>query len=470
MTRKNHADDSIAQDLTAQWSQIRKDLEAELGEAIFKSWLSPLEIESVQGDDVTLSVPTRFMRDWIQSKYAGHIRELWAAKNPSLRGIDFVVRGLRAQPAEAVDGTQAASPVPAAASPAQPAGNRPWTLEEVAAPLDPRFTFDNFVVGKPNELAHAAARRVVDADEVPFNPLFLYGGVGLGKTHLMHAIAWHIRERAPTRKVVYLSAEKFMYLFIRALRFKNTMVFKDLFRSVDVLMIDDVQFMADKDATQEEFFHTCNALIDQKRQIIISADKSPSDLDRLEERLRSRLGWGLAADIHATTYELRLGILQSKAEQMGVDVPAKVMEFLARRVTSNIRELEGALTRVIAHVTLVGREVTLETTQEVLRDLLRANERRVTIEEIQKQVAGHFNVRVSDMHSDRRSRVVARPRQVAMYLAKQLTQRSLPEIGRKFGGRDHTTVMHAVRRIEELRGLDPSFSEDIELLRRVLEG
>ncbi|PCJ57703.1 MAG: chromosomal replication initiator protein DnaA [Rhodospirillaceae bacterium] len=470
MTQKSHANGLTAQDLATQWPQIRKELEVELGEAIFKSWLSPLEIESVQGEDITLSVPTRFMRDWIQSKYAGHIHKLWTAKNPSLRGIDFVVRGLRAQPVEAADRTLATRPVHAAASPAHPTGNRAWTLEEVAAPLDPRFTFDNFVVGKPNELAHAAARRVVDADGVPFNPLFLYGGVGLGKTHLMHAIAWHIRERDPMRKVVYLSAEKFMYLFIRALRFKNTMVFKDLFRSVDVLMIDDVQFMADKEATQEEFFHTFNALIDQKRQIIISADKSPADLDRLEERLRSRLGWGLAADIHATTYELRLGILQSKAEQMGVVVPAKVMEFLARRVTSNIRELEGALTRVVAHVTLVGREITLETTQEVLRDLLRANERRVTIEEIQKQVAGHFNVRVSDMHSDRRSRVVARPRQVAMYLAKQLTQRSLPEIGRKFGGRDHTTVMHAVRRIEELRGLDPSFSEDIELLRRVLEG
>jgi len=457
--------------LVAEWSHVRKELETELGAAIFKSWLSPLEVESVKSEGVTLSVPTRFMRDWIQSKYAGRIRDLWAAKNPSLRNVDFVVRGLASKP----DGGEvnaervAAEAGIAVESVTHPAGNRAWTLEEVVAPLDPRFTFDNFVVGKPNELAHAAARRVVEADEVPFNPLFLYGGVGLGKTHLMHAIAWHIRERDPKRKVVYLSAEKFMYLFIRALRFKNTMAFKDLFRSVDVLMIDDVQFMADKEATQEEFFHTFNALVDQKRQIIISADKSPSDLDRLEERLRSRLGWGLVADIHATTYELRLGILHSKAEQMGIAVPAKVMEFLAHRITSNIRELEGALTRVIAHATLVGRDITLETTQEVLRDLLRANERRVTIEEIQKQVAQHFNVRVADMHSDRRSRVVARPRQVAMYLAKQLTQRSLPEIGRKFGGRDHTTVMHAVRKIEELRGSDPNFSEDVDLLRRMLE-
>lgn len=458
--------------LATEWGGVRKRLETEFGEAIFKSWLGPLEVESIENGTVTFSVPTRFMRDWIQSKYAERIRELWQTENHDLRKIDFIVRGLRGKPAEKeVDAERVAAEAGIAVeSVSLPSAGRAWTLEEVAAPLDPRFTFDNFVVGKPNELAHAAARRVVEATAVPFNPLFLYGGVGLGKTHLMHAIAWYIRERDPSRKVVYLSAEKFMYLFIRALRFKNTMAFKDLFRSVDVLMIDDVQFMADKEATQEEFFHTFNALVDQKRQIIISADKSPSDLDRLEERLRSRLGWGLVADIHATSYELRLGILHSKAEQMGFAVPAKVMEFLANRITSNIRELEGALTRVVAHATLVGQAITLQGTQEVLRDLLRANERRVTIEEIQKRVAEHFNVRVSDMHSDRRARAVARPRQVAMYLAKQLTQRSLPEIGRKFGGRDHTTVMHAVRKVEELRLSDPSFSEDIELLRRLLEG
>ncbi|MBT7643635.1 MAG: chromosomal replication initiator protein DnaA, partial [Rhodospirillales bacterium] len=221
--------------------------------------------------------------------------------------------------------------------------------------------------------------------------------------------------------------------------------------------------------TQEEFFHTFNALVDQNRQVVISADKSPSDLEGMEERLRSRLGWGLVADIHQTDYELRLSILQTKADGMGVDVPLKVLEFLAHKITSNVRELEGALNRVVAHATLVGRDITLEATQEVLHDLLRANDRRVTIEEIQKQVAEHFNIRIADMHSARRARAVARPRQVAMYLAKQLTTRSLPEIGRKFGGRDHTTVMHAVRKIEELRSSDQGFSEDIELLRRMLE-
>ena len=236
------------------------------------------------------------------------------------------------------------------------------------------------------------------------------------------------------------------------------------------MLIDDVQFIAGKDSTQEEFFHTFNALVDQGRQIVISADKSPSDLEGIEERLKSRLNCGLVADIHATTYELRLGILQSKAEQMGVGVPPNIMEFLAHKITANVRELEGALNRVVAHAELVGRDITLETTKEVLHDLLRANDRRVTIEEIQKGVAAHFNIRLSDMHSARRARSVARPRQVAMYLAKQLTSRSLPEIGRKFGGRDHTTVMHAVRKVDELRDHDVSFAEDVELLRRMLEG
>ena len=342
-------------------------------------------------------------------------------------------------------------------------------VDDFGAPLDARFTFDSWVVGKSNEFATAAARRVAEDTKATINPLFLYGGVGLGKTHLMTAIAWHVRRRHPQRKVMYLSAEKFMFQFIRAMRSKDTMSFKEQFRSVDVLMIDDVQFIAGKDATQEEFFHTFNALVDQNKQIVLSADKSPSDLEGVEERVKSRLGWGLVADIHPTTYELRLGILQAKAERTGVAIPVKVLEFLAHKITQNIRELEGALNRITAHATLIGRPITIDSAQEVLHDLIRANDRRVTIEEIQKRVAEHFSIRLADMHSPRRARAVARPRQVAMYLSKQLTSRSLPEIGRKFGGRDHTTVMHAVRKIEELRASDHGFDEDIELLRRMLE-
>jgi chromosomal replication initiator protein len=451
-------------------------LKAEVGETAYRSWLRAISLERVESGEVVLAVQTRFLRNWIATHYADRLLALWRAEDPSLDRVSVVVATER-PPASAGESRRepslAEEIAPVNAGPAQP-GDVPDDRGQLSAPLDPRFTFDNFIVGKPNELAQAAARRVAEAcaasdQTVPFNPLFLYGGVGLGKTHLMHAIAWHVRMHAPGRKVIYLSAEKFMYQFIRALRFRSTMDFKDQFRSVDLLMIDDVQFISGKDSTQEEFFHTFNALVDQNRQIVISADKSPSEMEGLEERMRSRLGWGLVADIHPTTYELRLGILQSKAEQSGVRMPQKVMEFLAHKIVSNVRELEGALNRITAQMQLIGREITLETAQDLLHDLVRANERRVTIDEIQKRVAEHFNIKMAEMTSSRRARVVARPRQVAMYLAKQLTSRSLPEIGRKFGGRDHTTVMHAVRKIEELAAADRALAEDVELLRRMLQ-
>ncbi|MBV8061878.1 MAG: chromosomal replication initiator protein DnaA [Alphaproteobacteria bacterium] len=445
------------------WPALRQALREHFGETAYRRWFENLHA-SGNDDVMTLKLPTRFMRDWVEAHYGDTIRTLWRQLIRNGR-IEF---GVSAPILKKPDAAPALNP---AAMPGMPAG------DALAAPLaagecdlDPRFTFDNFVVGKPNELAYAAARRVADSDTPGFNPLFLYGGVGLGKTHLMHAIAWHIRRHYPQRRVIYMSAEKFMYQFVRALRYKDTVAFKDQFRSVDVLMIDDVQFIGGKDTTQEEFFHTFNALVDRNRQVIISADKSPQDLDRMEERLRSRLGWGLVADLHPATYELRLGILHAKAEKLGCQVPDKVMEFLAHKITSNVRELEGALNRIAAHAQLVGRTISLEMTQDVLADLLRANDRRITIDEIQKKVAEHYNIRLSDMHSARRARQVARPRQVAMYLAKQLTPRSLPEIGRKFGGRDHTTVIHAVRKIEELSAYDAAFKEDVELLRRLLQG
>ncbi|MFQ5775785.1 MAG: chromosomal replication initiator protein DnaA [Kiloniellaceae bacterium] len=457
-----------------QWARVRGRLRAEVGDAAYRSWLKPLTMVSAKKGVVRMAVPTRFMRDWVVSNYAERIHALWHDENEWISNVEIVVQPPPRPASKPECGPRAiAAPAAAAMRLRLAAEARADTAEpvypDVSAPLDQRFTFENFVVGKPNEFAYAAARRVAEAKSVPFNPLFLYGPVGLGKTHLMHAIAWEIMARKPKRRIIYLSAEKFMYQFVRALRIKDTVAFKDQFRSVDVLMIDDFQFISGREATQEEFFHTFNALVDQNRQVVISADKSPSDLEGVEERMRSRLGWGLVADIHPTTYELRLGILQSKAEQSGASIPPKVLEFLAHKITSNVREMEGALNRIVAHSTLVGRPITLEATQEVLHDLLRANDRRVTIEEIQKRVAAHFNVRVTDMHSARRSRAVARPRQVAMYLAKQLTSRSLPEIGRKFGGRDHTTVMHAVRKIEELKATDKSFAEDVELLRRMLE-
>ena len=457
-------------DLTLQWEQVREQLRGEFGEAVFKSWLKPLFVTEVSGNTAIIAAPTRFMKDWVVSHYADRIRLVWQGLNPSIAAIDIIVKQVAPAAAKSESSPQQTDNTTVSiAAPSIEDESLEIDRDVLGAALDPRFTFDNFVVGKPNELAYAAALRVAESQTAQFNPLFLYGGVGLGKTHLMHAIAWHIKTYHPKRRVIYLSAEKFMYQFIRALRFKDTVSFKEQFRSVDVLMIDDVQFISGKETTQEEFFHTFNALVDQNHQIIISADKSPSDLEGMEDRLKSRLGWGLVADIHPTTYELRLGILHAKAETLNMGIPKDVMEFLARKISSNIRELEGALNRIIAHATLVGREITLETTHEVLRDLLKANDRRITIEDIQKRVAEYYGIKISDMQSARRSQNVARPRQVAMFLAKAMTSRSLPEIGRKFGGRDHTTVLHAVRKVEEIKTQDREFSDDLDILRRTLE-
>jgi chromosomal replication initiator protein len=462
---------SVARDLDGQWSQVRDMLRAEFGTTAYSTWLAPLALAGFEGERVLLTVPTRFLRDWVAAHYADRIRVLWRRVNPKVHGVALNVTPLPAPPPSAPP-RAAVGVAPAPPQPERPLIHSLAPDGEIGAPLDPRFTFENFVVGQPNELACAAAKRIADSAAAPFNPLFLYGGVGLGKTHLMHAIAWQIRRQDGNRKVVYLSAEKFMYQFLKALRFRDTMSFKEMFRSADVLMVDDVQFIGGKEITQEEFFHTFNTLVDRGRQIVISADRSPSELTGLEERIRSRLAWGLVVDIHPTTYHLRLEILQAKARMIADDVtiPPEVLEFLARRITSNVRELEGALNRIVAQATLVGRAITLEMAQDILQDLLRAFERRVTIEEIQKRVAEHYGIRLADMQSARRARAVARPRQVAMYLAKQLTPRSLPEIGRKFGGRDHTTVIYAIRKIEELRTADPSLSEDIETLRRLLQG
>ncbi|MDO9499868.1 chromosomal replication initiator protein DnaA [Falsiroseomonas sp.] len=502
--------------LAEVWARIRGRLKEEVGEVEYRTWLRQMTLASVQGEEVVVLLPTRFLRDWVRGHYGDRLRALWQGELPVVRRLEFRVmpenrapdprpaqdlrpeQGQQAEPqdhgvAEALRSGAAAGkptritarhlaaePQEAPSGLAEPLG-RPAEQRQTdargdwAAPLDPRFTFDTFVVGKPNEFAYACARRVAERPASPgFNPLFLYGGVGLGKTHLMHASAWAIRDHGaadgrPPLSVAYMSAEKFMYRFIAALRSQSTMEFKESLRSVDVLLIDDLQFLIGKDNTQEEFFHTFNALVDAGKQIIVSADKSPSDLSGIEDRLRTRLGCGMVADLHATTYELRISILQAKAQTQGVPVPPKVMEFLAHKITSNVRELEGALNRLIAHANLFGRPVTLEGAQEVLHDILRAHDRRVTIEEIQKRVAEHYNIRLTDMSSPRRARAVARPRQVAMYLAKQLTSRSLPEIGRRFGGRDHTTVMHAVSRVAELMQADSAFAEDVELLRRMLE-
>ncbi len=461
------------------WPLVQARLQTEVGEVEYRTWLRQLSFGGIDGDEVTLLLPSRFLRDMVQGQYGDRLSALWRHERPEIRRVDLRVGAAEAVspvPLPSGKGVQAERPAANQAARARASGFAEAAAPPVAdgradlvLPLDQRFTFDTFVVGKPNEFAHACARRVAEHPSSPgFNPLFLYGGVGLGKTHLMHAIGLDLTRRNDV-SVAYMSAEKFMYRFISAIRSQQTIEFKEQLRSVDVLMIDDLQFLIGKDNTQEEFFHTFNALVDAGKQIVVSADKSPSDLSGLEDRLRTRLGCGMVADLHATTFEFRLSVLQAKADRSGVAVPPRVIDFLAHKITSNVRELEGSLNRLIAHANLFGRPVTLEATQEVLHDILKAHDRRVTIEEIQRKVSEHWNIRLSDMSSARRARAVARPRQVAMYLAKQLTSRSLPEIGRKFGNRDHTTVMHAVSRITELMELDASFAEDVDLLRRMLE-
>ena len=479
----------FAHDLPDQWSRVRGRLRGEAGEVEYRSWLRQMTLGSLDGDEITIYLPTHFLRDWVRTHYGHRLSALWQTENPVVRRVDVRL----GPPSVVQDGlAERLAPLPVLAMPigGPPGGaqgletlvadpprvtvRNAHPRDDLAAPLDPRFCFTGFIVGKPNEFAYACARRVADKPASPgFNPLFLYGGVGLGKTHLMHAIAWQLTSGCHARPpvtVAYMSAEKFMYRFIGAIRNQSTIEFKDQLRSVDVLMIDDLQFLIGKDNTQEEFFHTFNALVEDGRQIVVSADKSPSDLSGLEDRLRTRLGCGMVADLHATTFELRLSILQAKAAGAPVEVPPKVIEYLAGKIASNVRELEGALNRLIAHANLFNRPITLDGTYEVLSDLLKAHDRQVTIDEIQKKVAEHFAIRLADMSSARRSRSIARPRQVAMFLAKQLTTRSLPEIGRKFGNRDHTTVMHGVAKIIELMQGDRAFADDVELLRRSLEG
>lgn len=463
--------------LASVWEEIKGRLKAIYGEATFKSWMEALTFETASGAQVTLSVPSRFTRDWIANHYLRKIESLWRDEAKHIFRVELVVRkkaalsniskteNLTDKEVKIANGTDIT-------------GQNIAKIDEViaedeplSAKLDRRFTFNNFVVGKSNELAYAAAKAVAESEKtvVGSNPLFIYGGVGLGKTHLMHAIAWHIKENTPARRVVYLSAEKFMYQFIRALRNKDVLSFKEQLRSIDVLMIDDVQFICGKDSTQEEFFHTFNALIDQGKQLIISGDRSPSDLESMEERVRSRLGWGLVTDINTTTYELRLGILQSKAAQMPyVSIPNEALELMASKITSNIRELEGSLNKVVAQATLMQKEITIASVQETLSDILRASGKSITIDDIQRTVADYYQIRLSDMTSARRLKAIARPRQVAMYLAKNLTSRSLSEIGRRFGKKDHTTIIHAVKRIEALMESDTELATDMDRIKKSL--
>ncbi|MBN8968043.1 MAG: chromosomal replication initiator protein DnaA [Rhizobiales bacterium] len=465
-----------------RWARVKGRLRSSVGEDVYSSWFARMDLEQISDESVHLSVPTRFLKSWIQTHYAERVLSCWQAEVPQVHRIDLSVRTPVRAAAPAAKDAKAAEDRPAERSHA--ADPRAVATVPVSAshealggsPLDPRLTFASFVSGRSNTLALAAARQVAEGrrgDPVMFNPLYIHAGVGLGKTHLLQAVTWS-GNSSIERKVLYLTAEKFMYGFVAALKTQTALAFKEALRGIDVLVIDDLQFLQGK-STQAEFCHTLNALIDAGRQVVIAADRPPSDLESLDDRVRSRLAGGLVVEMGSLGEELRLEILKSRVAAARVhhasfDVPLPVLEYLAKAITHNGRDLEGAINRLLAHSKLNAQPVTLEMAEREVRDLVRPQEpRRVKIEDIQRVVARQYNVSRSDLLSSRRTANVVRPRQVAMYLAKTLTLRSLPEIGRRFGGRDHTTVLHAVRKIEALVAKDLALSDEVELLKRQLQ-
>ena len=451
-------DMKVVAPLEAAWESIRTGLRRDLGARTFDGWLKPAELGALDPDSGSLDIimPSQFMADWVRSHFGERLSLAWKTTLPIVRDVRIVAAADAPRPAPLL--VLEATPAPPERDPAAPN-------------FDPRYRFESFVVGKANEVAATAARTLATADQVSFNPLFIHGGTGRGKTHLLHAIGHTFGECYPNRRIVSMSAEKFMVEFIRALKENDTIGFKSRLRGADLLLIDDVQFIAGKDSTQEEFFHTMNEIIGAGKRLVITSDRAPQDLDGIAPRILSRLSWGLVADINSADFELRYNIIVAKLALLpAVEMPTNVIDFLARRVTSSVRELEGALNRIAAYAMMTGRDIDIAFVEEVLANVLRANQRRISIDEIQTQVAEHYRIRKAEMTSARRAREVARPRQVAMYLSKQLTPKSLPDIGRRFGGRDHTTVIHAVRQIERLRASDSELDADIRLLTRQLEG
>lgn len=466
------------------WAKVCSRLRAELGEAVYESWFGRLEIDQVSAGMAHLSVPTRFLKSWIQSHYMDRLLVAIAAEIPDVEQLSLQVRSNLREPGKVallrpVSAETAAPVEPLFADEPQRIGAAAQPREAAEAfagsPLDRRFTFSNFIVGKSNQLAHAAAERVAGAaakSQPIYNPLYLHAAVGLGKTHLLQAVA-HGSSMAG-RRVIYLTAEKFMYGFVAALKAQTAIAFKEKLRAIDVLIIDDIQFLQGK-SIQQEFCHTLNALIDARKQIVIAADRPPGDLETLDERVRSRLAGGLSVEIEALDEDLRrriLGVRIEAAQQIhpGFTVSDAVLQYVARVIQTNGRDLDGAVNRLLAHSTLSGASLSVEMAEVAIRDLVRTREpKRVKIEDIQKLVGNHYSVSRSDILSSRRTANVVRPRQIAMYLSKILTPRSLPEIGRRFGGRDHTTVLHAVRKIEALTAKDRTLSDEIELLKRMLQ-
>ncbi len=445
--------------VTDIWERVCKSLVLIIGADEVKNWIEKSNLAAVESGVAIIEVPTRFTGESVVQTYGEEILKALRQHLPDVARLDYRVRQMKNVDEARTDR------IPQKSS----------AEDDLAGTfLIPRFTFSEFVVGKPNEVAYAAARAVSGGKNSAFSPLFFYGGVGLGKTHLMNAVGWELRKSDPSKKVMYLSAEQFTNLFVRSLMTKSSIEFKEQFRSVDVLMVDDVQFIAGKDSTQEEFFYTFNALAEQGKTIILSADRSPGKINGLEVRVRSRLQSGLAVELHPADYELRLGILQRKLEQHckatpSVEIDEGLLEFIAHRVVSNSRVLEGALNRIVAAHFHLGRKITVDIALDVLADLLRETDRQVRIEQIIKCVAEYYKIKVADLTGRRRTQEVTRPRQIAIYLAKSLTSKSMPVIGREFN-RDHTTVIHSIERVQKLLAQDSMLADDLELLRRRLEG
>lgn len=455
--------------LTNEWLTVCGNLEKELGDRLALRWLKRIVPHSMENNQVCLFVPSPCIHELVKQNYADQILSLWQRENPQVDGLKFKLNPT---------GTTVPNLTPLPQSQKEIRNIIPEKQEisleidgeTIPCFLDASHTFDSFVVGKSNEFAYAAARRVAEDESVSFNPLYIHASVGLGKTHLMHAVAWRMKEKYPEKTVLYLSSEQFFQHFIKALRHNNTDSFRDLFRTVDVLMIDDVQFIFGKKATQEEFFHTFNTLIARGKKIILSADSNPLDLQGIEDRLKTRIAQGLVVNIQPTSYELRLGILQEKVKTIKTPVSEEVLIFLAQNITASIRELEGALKRVVARAELIGTPINIETTKEVLKDVLQVYEKKFSVPEIQQLTADYYGLRLSDLNSTRRDRKIARPRQLAMYLSKILTSLSLPDIGNHFG-RDHTTILHAIKTIEGLLKQDAQLQKDKEkIISRLKEG
>jgi chromosomal replication initiator protein len=476
-----------------QWLRVKQRLRTELGEDVFTSWFARVDFEEADTNSVYLSVPTRFLKSWITSHYAERLLTLWNAERKGIVRIELIVRGaVRAKTVakpERADAPLSASPAAQPIAVPMPTGAmRRGGEGDVAqsagqngglggSPVDPRYTFETFCEGAANRVAFAAAKAVAESTasrSTAYNPLYIHAGVGRGKTHLLHAITRAARLANPGRNVVYLTAEHFMFRFVAALRNHSAIPFKEALREIDLLLIDDMQFLQGK-SVQQEFCHMLNQLIDGARQVVVAADRPPAELETLDERVRSRLRGGVAFEIGSPDVQLRRDILRARyivagAQNPGLDVPEPILEYVAQSVVSNGRDLEGALNRLVAQWQFTRQPVTLVSAEITLRDLVGAREpRRVRIEDIQRVVSRHYNVSKADLLSARRTRTIVRPRQIAMYLAKVLTPRSLPEIGRRFGGRDHTTVLHAVRKIEGMIEADTVLKDEIELLKRMID-